>query len=164
MKLIRIVSGVYGHRPSGSRFVEPKRVGDPPFEVASDKAARLVELNVAEYVEELESVSLGRVATGSGDDNTGKGDKSPPEDHNPLEDEFDDDDDDQGEDELPEIPEYNTDMKMDELREILNEFGIPFKVGMSKEDVVTLLDEFFEVADDELDDEFPGFSDGDVVP
>ena len=37
MRTIRIVSGVYGHRPAGNRYTERKRAGDPPFEIEETK-------------------------------------------------------------------------------------------------------------------------------
>lgn len=52
MKLIRIINGTYGHRPEGSRYILPVKAGDPPIRVADDKAERLVENKIAEYVDE----------------------------------------------------------------------------------------------------------------
>lgn len=48
MKLIKIICGTYGHKIGGS--VTPKSAGDLPFELEDAAAARLVGLNVAEYV------------------------------------------------------------------------------------------------------------------
>lgn len=159
MRTIRIVNGVYGFRPAGSKFVDPKRAGDPPFEVEAEKAARLVALKVAEYAEVVENVPFEEVATGFVGDKTEEPGVNPPGDFDPSESEIDNED-------ILDRPNYSTDMKMDELRVILDECGIPFKVGMSKEDIVDLLDEYFYGADDETDedDEFPGFDDEDVVP
>lgn len=165
MRTIRIVSGVYGHRPAGGKYVERKRAGDPPFEIEEDKAARLVALGVAEYVDAVEEVPFQGVATGHSEENVGEVVDNSTEEFDALETDLEDDIID--EDETEEIPHYSTDMRMDELREILNDCGIPFKVGMSKEDIVDVLDEYFYGADDEPgdeDDDLPGFDDEDVVP
>lgn len=47
-------------------------------------------------------------------------------------------------------PEYNANMKAAELREIMDECQLPFKVGMTKADMVAALDAYF---DDEGEDE-----------
>ena len=167
MRTIRIVSGVYGHRPAGNRYTERKRAGDPPFEIEEDKAARLVALGVAEYADAAKEGSFQRVATGHiGENSDEAADNSSDESDAPKSDLEGDNAWGRGDD-APEVPPYNTDMKMDELREILNDCGIPFKVGMSKEDIVDVLDEYFYGADDEPgdeDDDLPGFDDEDVVP
>ena len=51
MKLIRIISGTYGHRPENSNYVIPVTVGDPPISVDNDEAERLVAIGVAAYVD-----------------------------------------------------------------------------------------------------------------
>ncbi len=48
------------------------------------------------------------------------------------------------------IPEYSTDMKVVELREIMDNCQLQYKVGMSKADMVAALDAYF---DDEAEDE-----------
>ena len=51
MTTIKIISGVYGHRPEKSPYVVPVTINDPPISVEDDEAIRLVELGVAAYVE-----------------------------------------------------------------------------------------------------------------
>lgn len=41
------------------------------------------------------------------------------------------------------FPEYSGETKMDELRAIASEFGLSFRVGMTKAEMVALLDEHF---------------------
>lgn len=48
------------------------------------------------------------------------------------------------------IPEYSADMKAAELREIMENCGLQYKVGMSKADMVAALDAYFG---DEVEDE-----------
>jgi len=52
MTTIKIISGVYGHRPEKSPYVIPVTVNDPPISVEDDEAVRLVELGVAAYVDQ----------------------------------------------------------------------------------------------------------------
>lgn len=47
--MIKIISGVYGHRPRKG-IVEPKRPGDTPFELPPEQEAALVAKGVAAYV------------------------------------------------------------------------------------------------------------------
>lgn len=48
------------------------------------------------------------------------------------------------------IPEYGTYMKVTELREIMEECGLIYKVGMSKVDMVAALDAYFEDEDEDI--------------
>lgn len=149
MKTIRIISGVYGHRPKGAKFVHQKRAGDI-IEVESDKAERLVALKVAEYVNQADFIATDEVATGESEENKSL------TTNNPLDDEDTPDEDLQ----LFERPHYNAEMKIDELRKIMDEYGLVFRVGMSKEDIVENLDAYF----DNLEDELPDITSGDIIP
>lgn len=147
MRTIKIISGVYGHRPAGSKYVEPKRAGDPPFAVDDAKAARLVSLKVAEYVDTNNYLPDTGVATAdTGKEITNAVDNIPDDMKPPT-----------GEIKTPEKPVYNTDMKAAELREIMEECQLPFKVGMSKADMVAVLDDYFgdEAEEPEDTDELP---------
>lgn len=42
------------------------------------------------------------------------------------------------------IPEYNADMKVEELRAIAKKLGLSFKGGTSKEDIVEAIDKYLE--------------------
>lgn len=64
-----------------------------------------------------------------------------------------------GFDETP--PEYSVDMKADELREIGKLYGLTFKVGMRKDEMVAQLDKLFAGADEETDSDD---GDGDGAP
>jgi len=56
------------------------------------------------------------------------------------------------------IPSYSVEMKSTELREIMSDYGIPYKVGMSKADMVAALDEYFK---EESGEDSDGGSEGD---
>lgn len=162
MRKIKIISGVYGYRPVGSKYVEPKRAGDPPFMIEDEKAARLVDLKVAVYVDDITPVK--EVATGNIDNEDDN------EVDNPLDEatlptdeitaiEVDTVDDINEEatlptDEImtPERPVYNVGMKVVELREIMDECQLSFKVGMTKADMVAVLDEYFSNEAEDVDE------------
>lgn len=48
--MIRIIAGIYGHRPAGKVGVTAVRPGDPPIELSPEDEDDLVERGVAEYV------------------------------------------------------------------------------------------------------------------
>ncbi|MEN6437026.1 MAG: hypothetical protein ABFD97_00415 [Syntrophobacter sp.] len=142
MKVIKIINGTYGHRPAGSRGIEPKQACDAPFEIEDDKAERLVSRGIAVYVGEptapiviAETEDAKGVATGQ------ESSTAPPPGGNTSDTEN-----------APKA-QYSIDMKAVELREILEQCGLVYKVGMTKAAMVAALDEYFEEEAD--DDEQP---------
>ncbi|MGD9567527.1 MAG: hypothetical protein AB7V48_04295 [Sedimentibacter sp.] len=161
MRKIKIISGVYGYRPAGSKYVEPKRAGDPPFMVDDEKAARLVANKVAVYVDVIipvtvvdnitdetklykteEKTIIPPVATAIKDNEEDKTVDNITDETKLLTDEIT----------TQERPVYNVDMKAAELREIMDECQLPFKVGMSKADMVAMLDEYFSDNTEDADE------------
>lgn len=108
----------------------PKRPGDGPFELTAEEEARLVRRGVARYVSEIPTV-----------------------DPTPI-----------GFDETPDdadsIPEYSADMKVEELREIGKQCGLTFKIGMTKDEMVSALDAHFG---ETTEDDAPVFNAADAV-
>lgn len=174
MRLIKIINSIYGHRPAGSKYIQPKRAGDPPFEVEDDKAESLVAKGVAVYVdaEPVATPSNKEDDPETGDDipeddnSTGgeenaDADKAESQDgkEDPNDSEVEDDKADGSDTEDPdsiEKPEYSMDTKFDDLRELLKKCELPYKVGMTKADIVAALDEFFDGEEPpELDAEDP---------
>lgn len=147
MRTIKIINGVFGYRPEGSRYIEPKQAGDPPFSVDDKQAARLVALKVAVYVDEDNILPNTGVATANNEQEDIEAVDNITEEKESL----------QGEIMTPERPVYSTDMKVAELREVMDEYQLPFKVGMSKADMVAALDNYFadEVENEEGADEMP---------
>lgn len=162
MRKIKIISGVYGYRPAGSKYVEPKRAGDPPFTVEDEKATRLVAKKIAVYVDDITLIK--EVATAIIDTEDDKKVDNPFDETKLPTDEItatvvDTVDDINEETTLPtneittpEEPVYNVDMKVAELREIMDECQLPFKVGMTKVDMVAALDEYFSDDADDIDE------------
>lgn len=147
MRTIKIISGVFGHRPEGSKYIEPKKAGDPPFTVDDEQAARLVGLKVAAYVDEDNILPDTGVATAINEVEDIAEVDNITEEEEALQEEIT----------MHERPVYNATMKANELKEIMNEYQLPFKVGMSKADMVAALDNYFadEVDDEEGADEMP---------
>lgn len=142
MRTIKIINGVYGHKPAGSSYIEPKQAGDPPFEVDDDKAENLVAIKIAVYADLEEKPVIKEVATPpEGSEQTGAGVNMPSDESGSNSVEI-----------VHEKPEYNIDMKATELREIMDNCQLIYKVGMSKADMVAALDAYFE---DEGADEPP---------
>ena len=132
--MIQMIAGVYGlavKQPNGKTRVVAKGPEDGPFSVTPEREAELVGKGLARYVQE-----------------------NPPhvEDEQPVYEEneapVEEDGAPVGFDEMPvegiAIPEYSESMKAAELREIGAEFGLSFKVGMTKAEMVAALDAYFE--------------------
>lgn len=121
---------------------------DGPQTFSEEHEAQLVSEGVAKYVE---SKPLRReppkkdtdkgVATAVGEENGQDASDNLPDDESGSKD--------------PEnargIPEYSTDMKVTELREIMDDCQLQYKVGMSKADMVAALDAYFEDEDEDED-------------
>lgn len=126
--MIKMIRGVFGLPVDGIVKAMDKNSG--PFEAGAEQEDRLIRLGLAVRV---------------GADNT-----SPVEEYaepmdalTPI-----------GFDETPpmsesedEIPEYSEAMKASELRTLGAMFGLSFKVGMSKKDMVAALDDYFDLSD-----------------
>ncbi len=117
--MIRIVRGVYGFLDADG-IVRPKTEADEPFELAPEQEARLVNLGVAQYVgdvkEEQEQEEIAPEET--------EGEQDPI-----------------GFDEMPESEEPAlSELSVKELRAIGKEYGLTFKVGTSKDDMVKAIE------------------------
>lgn len=141
MKKIKIINGIYGHKPAGERYITPVRAGDPPILLEANKAAKLIARGIATFVydEDIKEPEM-EVATGNEPSEEDKLVDTPTGDETVL----------KGVLGAEEKPEYSTKMKVAELREIMDDCGISFRVGMSKADMVEALDEYFE---DDLEDD-----------
>jgi hypothetical protein len=111
--MIKIVRGVYGFMDKGG-IVRPKTEADEPFELTPEQEERLVRLGIAEYVGNVEDTE-----------------------QEPEQEETEQEDTEQepiGFDETPPVDLSTLSVK--ELREIGKEYGLTFKVGTSKADMV----------------------------
>jgi hypothetical protein len=162
MKRIKIINGTFGHRPAGSKRLDPKGVNDPPFEIDDDKAERLVSLGVAEYADAApkekpspaaKDKRANAVATRSRGGKPGKASVSPPKTKPGAQSAAD----------APEKPAYDADTKIDELRALMREHGLPYRVGMTKAEMAAALDEIFSDAGNGAE-ESPAGDDGEAPP
>lgn len=121
--MIRIIRGVYGFLDEGG-IVRPKTEESAPFMLLPEQEARLVRLGVAEYVGAAveipeEPVDLAEAV-------------------GPISIE-----------EEPEEERSLADYSVKELREIGKDYGLTFKVGMSKAEMISAI----EAAEAELDED-----------
>ena len=130
MAKIKIKRGFYGlHTKFG---VQAKGPNDDAFEVDENEAKRLVDLGIAKYIGDT---PVATVEESADEDNASV---NTPETTTENKNDGDDETD---------IPEYSIKTNAKELRKIAESVGITFKVGVTKEDMVKALDEYFGVMD-----------------
>lgn len=160
--MIQIISGVYGDGM--------KRAGDGPFCLSEQEEARLVKRGVAKYVDvsTLDPIIYDVPTGGTAPDPEQQGD-APGNDENGAPIGFD-----ETPPELPElpegvtaIPEYSVDSSLSDLRKIAALCGLTFKVGMTKADMVAMLDAHIAENTDESygegEEDAPTFDAADAV-
>ena len=115
-----------------------------PQTLAAEVEARLVSEGVAEYIDQHAQKKSGEgVATPPADNKEpGAGENTPDQQAAPGSEEI-----------AADKPQYSIVLKAAELRELLEECGLTFKVGMTKADMVAVLDEYFE--EEANDNELP---------
>lgn len=149
--MIKIVQGVYGFLDNNG-IVRPKTEADEPFELTPEQEARLVKLGVAQYVETVN-------------------DEQEPEDTDTEDTEGVETEDEQepiGFDETPpedfEEEKLLKDMNVKELRALGKEYGLTFKVGMTKDEMVEAISTAqAEIAEDEDSEPAPVFDASEAV-
>lgn len=129
--MIRLISG---STRIGANLYTP---ANGAFTAAPEMEKRLVEANVAVYVTGVATAQDGQEDKKTSD-NTSETESS----LNGVEDAVTSDGD---------IPEYNVDMTVNQLREIGKASGIKFKVGMTKEEMVAELDRIYGLDEDDED-------------
>lgn len=137
--MIRIIAGVYGYRENG--IITPKDKDSKPFSLNPEREAELVHLGIAEYID-IDKVE----------------EKKEPE----QPDESCDQKRDIDYDEYHEKPEYDNEMKLEQLKKIANEHGIETRAMRSKAEVLHALDQYFaeeneDTEADESEEDLPVF-------
>ena len=124
--MIKIINGSYGHRVG--KMIVAVTPGDDPIALTEKEEARLVRLGVAEYVEtpadppkEEESGKVANPAAGNG----------APTDPPRVE--------------AGKLPEYNEDMKLDELKAVAEAYGVDASALRSKKAVIEAIEEAKEL-------------------
>lgn len=132
--MIKIIKGTYGYR-KGNRII-PKTPADDPFTATPEQEARLVRLGVAVYVDA--PVEAPTAPTPKAPEKAETGSKD-----------------------VDELPAYNIDMKLDELKEIAKAYGVDASNARKKADVIAMI----EAAKAEDQDETPeAYDDGEEPP
>lgn len=130
--MIQIVRGVYGYLDQDG-IVRPKTEADAPFELLPEQEERLVRLGVAQYVGNVKlTQDLADLTEAVGAIDIDEA----PEEERPL-----------------------SDYSVKELRELGKEYGLTFKVGMSKAEMVAAIEAAEATLEMDDDDE-----DGDPAP
>ena len=137
--MIKIISGTYGHLVDGR--VRPKTAASEPFSLTPAQEKRLVEKGVAAYV-------------------------TPPVDTQPVM-EYDNQPATESAAAEPAGKAYHIGMTAKELREIGASYGLTFKQGISKAEIVEKLDALFanlDLAEEEpMEDDIPTFDAAEAV-
>lgn len=121
---IKLTQGAYRYRPEGEKSAVVVQYGDPAFDLPDKEAERLVALGIAQHADtDVATAQIQAQGEAQG--------KPLPEEE------------DAGTADI-EPPAYDAGMKAAQLRDIMGEHGIPYKVGMSKADMVKALDAYFE--------------------
>lgn len=136
MAKIKMIKGFFGHHVSIGKksIIRRKGPNDDAFEVDDATAKRLVDLGMAKYVA---AVPVTTPPENSEEDDSSN---NLPENEVPAENENE-------EDNVRYVPAYSIDSSVSELRSIAKAHGLSFKVGMTKLEMVTALDEEFGVID-----------------
>lgn len=128
--MIKIIKGVYGRRDG--KIITPVTEADGPFCLDADKEKRLVDLGVAVYVNEDEAApEAAEKVTEEAPEETA------------------------GDDSVEESPEYSESMKLAELKEIAEKYGVDASGMKSKKEVIEAIEEARA--------ELPGFDAADSV-
>lgn len=129
--MIQIIRGVYGYLDRDG-IVRPKTEDDGPFTLMPEQEERLVRLGVAQYVNSV---------------------KLPPE---PAD--FEEEEEPAGEEETLDVDIPLSEFSVKELREMGKNYGLTFKVGMSKAEMISAI----EAAEAALDEDV--YEDGEDAP
>ena len=143
--MIKIVRGVYGFMDKNG-IVRPKTAADEPFELLPEQEARLVRLGVAEYVGDAKI------------EQDVEAEQEETEQEEAEQEEFEDEQDPIGFDEIPEEEPALSELSVKELRAIGKDYGLSFKVGTTKDDMVKAI----QAAEAELNTEAE--DDGELAP
>ena len=134
--MIKIVRGVYGYVDKDG-IVRPKTEADDPFELLPEQEARLVSLGVAKYV--VSAVSEQEPADAVEEEIEGE---------EPID--FD---------EMPTEVIPLSELSVKELRDLGKEYGLSFKVGTTKAEMIQAIEDAEAALNTDAEDE-----DGEPVP
>ena len=131
MKTIRIIAGSYGHKAEGSGSVTLITRQHPPIQVSEAEAERLVGLGVAAIIETGAAIPVPEKAPAPQVQEETKVQEM----------------------KAAKPPAYSIRTTVRELTQLLEEYGIPFEEGLTKRQMVELLDFYFAADNVVSDDE-----------
>lgn len=129
--MIQIIKGTFGYY--NGRKVIPITEADGPQKFDAELEARLVKDGVAKYIGE-QSETAGQTAPDLGDYADKPASAST---------------------EIDEAPEYDEDMKLDELKEVATRYGVDASAMRKKADVIDAIEAAKTETNDDIDDEEP---------
>lgn len=124
--MIQIIAGTFGYY--NGRKVVPITSADGPQKFDPELEARLVKKGVAKYIDEQPAAPV----PASKPEQETEGAPEP---------------------EKTDVPEYNEDMKLDELKEVAASYGVDASAMRKKADVIAAIKEAKEAAGEQADDE-----------
>lgn len=128
--MIQIIAGTFGYY--NGRKVVPITNADGPQQFDPELEARLVKMGVAKYVDEQPAAP----APASKPEQEPEGELETGE--------------------APAVPEYDEDMKLDELKEVAAAYGVDASTMRKKADVIAAIEAAKAAADKETDDDQTG--------
>jgi hypothetical protein len=159
--MIHIVRGVYGYLDKDG-IVRPKTSADKPFELTEEQEARLVNLGIAQYVENVKDEQESEETAPEETEEVATEDEQNPVgfDETPPEDFVEDTEDD------AEIVEEIVDLASltaKELREIGTQYGLTFKANDKKDTMIKAITEAQNESVYETDEDAPTFDAAEAV-
>ena len=129
--MIKIIKGSYGMRCG--TFIQAIPAGSDPIELTEEKEERLVRLGVAEYITAVteEETKLPPDGSENNQETDGSEDDVQPTEGSEA---------DTQDVIVDECPEYNEDMKLDELKQIAAMYGVDASSMRSKKEVIEAID------------------------
>lgn len=122
---VKIIKGTYGHHPVNRCHITPVSAGNT-VDVSEKEANRLISIGIAKPVEES-SISATEMPLRETENVSGVNTMIEQENAQSSENK----------------PNYDTDMNIRDLRKIMDNVGLSYRVGMSKADMVKALDMYF---------------------
>ena len=140
--MIKMIMGVYGFMDKDG-IIRPKTAVDPPFELLPAQEERLVRLGVAQYVENVKSAEIPPVT---------QAETYAEQDSIDI-------------DVTPDVEHALSELSVKELREIGKDYGLTFKIGTSKADMVAAIEkaEAELIAEEDDSEPAPSFDASEAV-
>ncbi len=128
MQKVKIISGAYGQKINGRTVL---RMKGSVIELDDTEAQRLIAIKAAEPFAEAVATTAETVSKVEAVSNSTDEENASESDSEAVSDK----------------PVYSTDTGINKLKALLKEYDLPYRVGMTKADIVAELDEYFNYED-----------------